>query len=85
MGAAPRRYILRYRPAGAKPQAEVERVRRLGGVRVIDESGPKMLLIECDEEPPAGLSEALPDWVVAPEQTMSIPEPPRRRVEGSGS
>ncbi len=81
---ASRRYVLRYRPAGAKPAAEVERIRRVVGVTVIDESAPKMLLIECDEERAAALAEALPDWLVSPEQTMSLPEPPRRGVEGGG-
>ncbi len=79
-----RRYVLRYRLAGAKPEADVERVRRLEGVRLIDESSPKMLLVECDDEPGAALAEALPDWVVAPEQTMSLPEPPRKGVEERG-
>ncbi|HEV2766256.1 MAG TPA: hypothetical protein VGV63_00945 [Acidimicrobiales bacterium] len=80
---APRRYVLRYRPAGTKPAADVERIRRLGGVTVIDESA-KMLLIECQDEPPAALAEILPDWVIAPEQTMSLPRPPRKGVEGGG-
>ena len=79
-----RRYLLRYRLAGAKPVADVERVRRLEGVSLIDESSPKMLLVECDEEPKAALAEALPDWVLGPEQTMSLPEPPRKGIEERG-
>ncbi len=79
-----RRYVLRYRLEGGKPEADVERVRRLEGVRLIDESSPKMLLVECDDEPGAALAEALPDWVVAPEQTMSLPEPPRKSVDERG-
>lgn len=78
-----RRYVLRYRPPGAMPEADVERIRRLEGVTLIDESSPKMLLVECGEEPAASLAEALPDWVVAPEQTMSLPQPPRKGVEES--
>lgn len=79
---ASRRYVLRYRPAGTKPAADVERIRHLGGVRVIDESA-KMLLVECEEKSPAALAEILPDWLVAPEQTMSLPKSPRKGTEGS--
>lgn len=76
---ASRRFILRYRLPGAKPQADVERVRDVRGVTIIDESAPRMLLIECDEDAPAALAEALPDWIVVPEQTLAVPDT-RRRV-----
>lgn len=73
-----RRYVLRYRGAGAKPAADVETTRRLAGVTVVDESAPKMLLVECDEGMAAGLADTLPDWVVAPEQTFDVPDTRKR-------
>ena len=75
---ASRRYVLRYRPPGARPEADVERIRHLRGVTVIDDSAPRMLLIECSDEPPPGLAETLPDWVLAPGQTLSVPDTRRQ-------
>jgi hypothetical protein len=57
----------------------VERARRLDGVTVLDESGPKMLLVECEEDAPPELAEMLPDWVIAPEQMFDVPDV-RKRV-----
>ena len=75
-----RRYVLRYRGQGVKPPADVEHVRHLVGVTVVDESSSKMLLVECDEESTTGLAEAMPDWIVAPEQTFDVPDT-RKRVD----
>lgn len=72
MGRA--RYVLRYRGEGTKPAADVESVGRLAGVTVVDESASKMLLVECDGEVAAELTETLPEWVIAPEQTFTIPD-----------
>lgn len=73
-----RRYVLRYRGQGAKPSADVEHVRHLAGITVLDESSSKMVLVECDEESTTALAEALPDWVVAPEQTFDVPDTRKR-------
>ena len=69
-----RRYVLRYRGAGPKPAADVDAARRLPGVTVVDDSAAKMLLVECEGEPATRLAEALPEWVVAPEQTYAVPD-----------
>ena len=74
-----RRYVLRYRGAGSKPAADVQAARHLAGITVVDESAPKMLLVECDEGMAAGLAETLPDWVIAPERTFDVPDT-RKRV-----
>ncbi len=73
-----RRFILRYRGSGLKPDADVERVRRLPGVTVLDESAAKMLLVECDDWPSSEAAEMLTDWVVAPEQTFTLPDTRKR-------
>ncbi|MGI9121120.1 MAG: hypothetical protein ACR2G7_13545 [Acidimicrobiales bacterium] len=73
-----RRFILRYRGSGPKPAADVERVRSLRGVTVLDDSAARMLLIECDERPPTEVAETLTDWVVAPEQTFAVPDTRKR-------
>lgn len=75
-----RRYVLRYRGAGSKPPADVERARHLLGVRVLDESSAKMVLVECDDESASDLTATLPDWVVAPERTFDLPDDTRKRL-----
>ena len=75
-----RRYVLRYRGQGTKPSSDVEHVRHLAGITVLDESSSKMLLVECDEESTMGLAEGLPDWVVVPEQTFDVPDT-RKRID----
>jgi len=75
----PARFVLRYRGDGAKPEADVERVRAVAGAVVVD-SSPRMLLVESDAEPLQSLVEALPDWVMSPEQTFAVPDT-RKRVE----
>jgi hypothetical protein len=68
-----RRFVLRYRGEGAKPDADADRVRQLPGTVVVDDSS-RMLLVEADEAPLAELVGSLPDWVMAPEQTLSVPD-----------
>ena len=44
------RFILRYRGPGQKPAKDVARVRELSEVRVLDDSAPRMLLVEAPAE-----------------------------------
>lgn len=74
---ARRRYIARFEGQGAKPAADAARARRLPGVTVLDESS-RMLLIEGDDEALLALVETLSDWVVAPEQTYTVPDTRKR-------
>ena len=73
------RFVLRYRGEGPKPPADVARVRDLAD-DVVDSSA-RMLLVESDDEPLRALVDSLPDWVMAPEQTFSVPDT-RKYVEG---
>ncbi len=41
---------------------------------------PRMLLVESDPDTISGLADSLPHWIVAPEQTLAVPDP-RPRVE----
>jgi len=73
------RFVLRYRGNGSKPEVDVGRVRALADTVVVDSSA-RMLLVEA---PPDSLSElvaSLTDWVMAPEQTLAVPDT-RQRVE----
>lgn len=72
------RFVLRYRGEGAKPEADVERVREMAAV--VDESSPRMLLVESRPEPLRTLVDSLADWMMTPEQTYTVPDT-RKKVE----
>lgn len=73
------RFVLRYRGEGAKPDADVARVRQLADAVVVDSSS-RMLLVDCDPEPLRQLVDTLPEWVMAPEQAYPVPDT-RKRIE----
>lgn len=73
------RFVLRYRGEGAKPEADVERVRQLTDAVVVDSSS-RMLLVESDPEPLATLVDDLPDWVMTPERSYEVPDT-RKQIE----
>lgn len=74
---ARRRFVVRFQGRGAKPAADADRVRRLPGLTVLDESS-RMLLIEGDDETLVPLIESFSGWVVALEQTYPMPDTRRR-------
>lgn len=73
------RFVVRFRGEGAKPDGDVAQVRALTGAVVVDGSA-RMLLVESDEAPLRDLVDTLADWVMAPEQTFTVPDV-RERVE----
>jgi hypothetical protein len=77
---AKERFVLRYRGQGAKPDDVVARVRELPGAVVVDDSSPRMLLVEAEPGPLKELLDALPDWVMGPEQAYEVPDT-RKKVE----
>ena len=76
---APARFVLRYRGAGSTPEADVARVAELASATVVDVS-PKMLLVDSDPDALQALVDSLPDWVMAPEQGLPLPDT-RRTVK----
>ena len=73
------RFVLRYRGEGARPDADVDRVRELADAVVVD-SSPRMLLVESEPEALQDLVDALPDWVMGPDRTYQVPDT-RKRIE----
>jgi hypothetical protein len=69
------RFILRYRGPGAKPAGDVARVRSLPGASVLDESSPRMVLVEAPEAALRSLIEKTNDWVMSTEKTYDLPAP----------
>ena len=73
------RFVLRYRGQGAAPDADVAKVAELPSAAVVDAS-PRMLLVESDPDALQELVDALPGWVMAPEQHFPIPDTRKKVV-----
>ncbi len=79
------RFILRYRGTGAKPAGDVERVRALPSVTVLDDSSPRMLLVEAPQTELNALVDSMPGWIVTQERMIPLPDTrlkPRRDKKG---
>jgi hypothetical protein len=70
-----RRFILRYRGKGSKPEEDVDRIRSLEDIEVVDESSPRMLLVEGPEAGLKALLESMSQWVLTPERMIPLPDP----------
>ena len=73
---------MRYRGPGPAPTGDVNQLRGLEDAVVVD-SSPRMVLVESDSDPEAlrSIVDDLPDWIMAPEQSYSLPDG-RPRIEG---
>ncbi|MCG6875606.1 MAG: hypothetical protein LJE97_11000 [Betaproteobacteria bacterium] len=69
-----KKYILRFTGNGAKPAADVARIRKSQGVTIVDEA-PRMLLVQCPKTRAKQLVEALDNWVMSEERTIELPNP----------
>lgn len=69
------RYILRFRGEGTKPPADVERIRALPMLRVVDDAGGRVMLVEAESEELTSLLDSMPDWVLSKEQMVPLPNP----------
>jgi hypothetical protein len=69
------RYVLRFRGATAKPPGDVERILASKGITVLDDSSPRMLLVEAGQVELKALVDSMPGWIMTPEQTISLPDP----------
>jgi hypothetical protein len=68
------RFILRFRGAEQTRAADVARIRALPHIAILDDSSPRMLLVEAPEEELKSLMESMPDWVMAPERYIPLPD-----------
>jgi hypothetical protein len=69
-----KKYILRFTGSGAKPAADVARIRKTEGVTVLDET-PRMLLVQCAKTRAKQLVDGLDDWAMSEERTVELPSP----------
>lgn len=68
------RFILRYRGTGPKPTVDVERIRALPSVTVLDDSSPRMLLVEAPQTELKALVDSMPGWIMTQEQMIPLPD-----------
>lgn len=71
------RFILRYRGAGPRPDADAERIAALAGVELLDDS-PRMLLADGPEGALRAAVAAMPGWTIAEERAVPLPDLRRR-------
>ncbi|GEM_PF-1595090 len=77
---AKNRFILRFRGTGAPSAKAIERVRALRHAAVLDDSSPRMLLVEGSETELKNLLATMPGWIMTPERMIPLPDPrPRPR------
>ena len=77
------RYVFRYQGAGAKPERDVEQIRRHSALKVVGES-PRMVLVDGEPGVIDRVRELLDGWSVAPERQYSLPDPRptiKRRID----
>ena len=70
-----KKFILRYCGKGAKPATAVARVKASEDVKLLDDSSPRMLLVEGLKQAVEALAGTMSDWVVSAERTMKVPNP----------
>ncbi|MCG3119294.1 MAG: hypothetical protein ALAOOOJD_01679 [bacterium] len=70
-----KRFILRFRGTGARSAADIERVRALRHATVLDDSSPRMLLVEGSETELESLLATMPGWIMTREQMIPLPDP----------
>jgi len=78
------RYIVRYAGEGLRPAADVQRIRAVPGLTVLDDSS-RMMLVEASQKNLKDLMGALPGWTWTPERAIRLPNPrprPRRKPRG---
>jgi len=68
------RYILRFVGKGPMPTADLEQLRSVPGMNVLDASSPKMLLVLAPGERLRPVVKSLHDWVLAEETTVPLPD-----------
>ena len=69
------KYILRSDETGPYTSNDVaERIDALPSVTVVDQSSPKMLLVDGPDDAVVELADSLPGWSASPERMVPIPD-----------
>ena len=69
------KYILRSDESGPYTSNDVaKRIDAMASVTVVDQSSPKMLLVDGPDAIVVELADSLPGWTASPERTVSLPD-----------
>jgi hypothetical protein len=72
-------FILRFHDPGVVHAADVQRIRSLPDVTILDEGSPRMILVDGPEAALRAVVQQMPGWIIVPEQTVPLPDS-RKRV-----
>lgn len=85
-------FILRFRDPGVVRAADVQRIRALPEVTILDEGSERMILVDGPEDALRAAVQQMPGWILVPEQTIPLPDarkkvrrPPDPREDDSPS
>jgi hypothetical protein len=73
------RYVLLCREETSDPE-DIRRIANAPGVKILDHSIPRALLVEASEKAAARLRSDLKKWIIAEEVTYSLPRQPFRKT-----
>ncbi len=68
------RFILIFRGKGPKPIEDVERFRALKNTTVLDDSSPRMILVEGPETELKSLVNEMKGWIITQEKMIPLPD-----------
>jgi len=67
-------FILRFRDPGVVHAADVQRIRSLPDVTILDEGSARMILVDGPEAALRDAVQQMPGWVIVPEQSVPLPD-----------
>jgi len=56
------------------PEADTARIRALEGLVIVDDSSPRMLLVEAPPDELKTLVGQMSDWILTPEEMIPLPD-----------
>lgn len=68
------RFILHFKGGGTVPAADVKQIRACSGVTVLDDSMPRMMLVQATPQAVGKLVKELPGWESSAEQFIPLPD-----------
>jgi hypothetical protein len=85
-------FILRFRDSGVIRAEDVQRIRSLPKVTILDEASERMILVDGPEADLRAAVQQMPGWIIVPEQTIPLPDsrkkvrrPPHAREDDNSS
>lgn len=67
-------FILRCHDAAVMRAADVQRIRSLPNVTILDEASDRMILVDGPEADLRAAVQHIPGWIIVPEQIIPLPD-----------